>query len=101
MEQVFSRHWQFVGHISRIPHQGDFFLYNYGRESIIIVRGEGGQVHALFNVCRHRGSRICLEQTGSVKRLVCPYHAWVYDMDGRLIAARHMPEELEKEAFGL
>jgi phenylpropionate dioxygenase-like ring-hydroxylating dioxygenase large terminal subunit len=101
MERIYGRHWQFVGHVSRIPERGDYFLYTLGRESIIIIRGDEGEIHALFNVCRHRGSHICVAEAGSAKKLVCPYHAWVYDLDGSLVAARNMPTDLDKAAYGL
>ncbi len=101
LERVYLRHWLYVGHVSSIPNTGDFFLYEIGGESIIIIRNEIGAVNALFNVCRHRGSRICLEERGTVRRLVCPYHAWVYGTDGALIQARHMPETFDPSAYRL
>lgn len=101
IERVFMRRWLYAGHVSRIPHTGDYFLYEIAGESIIIVRGANEQIHALFNVCRHRGSRICLEEQGHVRKLVCPYHAWVYDTDGALLAVTHMPEDFDKRQFGL
>ena len=60
------------------------------RESVIIVRDNEGAINALVNVCRHRGSRVCLQSKGRSKRLACRYHGWVYDLDGALIAARQM-----------
>lgn len=101
LDRVFFRYWLFVGHVSQVRETGDYFTYEIGDESIIVIRGRDGDVHALFNVCRHRGSRICLEAAGRAKKLVCPYHQWVYDTDGTLIAARHMPEDLDKAASGL
>ncbi len=101
VERIFMRNWLYAGHVSRIAAPGDYFLFEVAGESIIIIRGSGGEVNALFNVCRHRGSRICLEGQGSVKRLVCPYHAWVYDTNGALIAARHMADDFERDQFGL
>ncbi len=90
-KQIFSRQWQYVDHISRIPKKGDYVVFNIAGEEIIVVRGDGDTVFAHFNVCRHRGSRICLEQAGSTKRLTCPYHGWSYRLDGSLAAARAMP----------
>lgn len=101
MERVYLRQWLFAGHSSRIPHPGDYFLYNIAGESIIIIRQSDNAVQALFNVCRHRGSQLCLVESGSVKKLICPYHAWVYGADGTLIAARHMPADFDKAAYGL
>ena len=65
----------------------------------MIVRDRDGEIHALLNVCRHRGSRICLEEKGSVKRFVCPYHSWTYGLDGSLISARHMPDDFDRSDF--
>ncbi len=98
---IFSRQWQYTDHINRIPHQGDYFLFQIAGEEIIIIRGEGDTVYAHYNVCRHRGSRICLEAKGHSKRLVCPYHAWSYRIDGSLASARAMPEGFDKSQFGL
>jgi len=101
MDRVFFRHWIYAGHVARIPKPGDYFLHTIADESIIVTRGAGGQVHALFNVCRHRGSRVCLEDAGHAKALVCPYHAWTYGLDGQLRAAPAMPDGFDRETFGL
>ena len=101
LERIYRRRWLFAGHISRIPNAGDFFIFNVGGESIIVIRDEDGSVHALLNVCRHRGSRICQQPEGQVKKLVCPYHAWVYNLDGSLSAARLMPADFDRSQHGL
>jgi Rieske 2Fe-2S family protein len=101
IDRIFGRRWLLAGHISRIPKRGDYFLYEIATESIIVIRGEGTQVNAFFNVCRHRGSRICLENSGHGPRLVCPYHAWTYGLDGALLSARRMSPDFNKEQFGL
>jgi len=88
--RIHLRHWLCVGHESRIPKPGDWFLFDLAGESLIIVRGRDGEVRALVNVCRHRGSHVCYEREGSSRVFVCPYHAWTYDLDGRLRSARHM-----------
>ena len=71
------------------------------QESAIVVRGSDGEVRAFANVCRHRGSLICLEASGSVRKFECPYHGWMYDIDGNLTAARSMPEGFDKSTHGL
>ena len=101
IKNIFSKQWVFVGHISRIPNYGDYFLFNIGKESIIIVRDNNNSVHAHFNVCRHRGSKICLENEGNSKALVCPYHAWTYNLDGSLKGARLMGEDFNKKDWHL
>lgn len=101
LERIFRRHWLFAGALCRIPKAGDYFLYEVANESIIVMRGEGEQVHALFNVCRHRGSRILLEPCGHAERLICPYHQWMYAQDGSLTEARLMPPDFDVKQFGL
>lgn len=101
VERIFFREWLLIDHASRIPRPGDYFLFEIAGESLIIIRGKDGQVHALFNVCRHRGSRVCLESSGSASALVCPYHAWSYGLDGRLLAARAMADDLDRSSLGL
>jgi phenylpropionate dioxygenase-like ring-hydroxylating dioxygenase large terminal subunit len=100
-KHILSRQWQYTDHMNRIPNKGDYFLFNIAGEQIIIIRGEGDTVYAHFNVCRHRGSRVCLEPEGHAKRLVCPYHAWSYQIDGSLANARAMPADFDKADFGL
>ena len=87
--------------MSQVPNPGDYLVYEFDDESIIIVRGLDGELHAHFNVCRHRGSRICLEAAGNLNRLVCPYHAWAYGLDGRLESARQMPEDFDRRQYAL
>lgn len=101
MERVYLRQWLFAGHISHIPNAGDYFLYTIADESLILIRQPDQSVRALFNVCRHRGSQICGKEMGSARKLVCPYHAWVYEIDGSLSAARHMLDDFDKASYGL
>lgn len=101
LERVFMTCWLYAAHVSEIPKVGDYVLLEVGAESVIVVRGRDGEIRALVNVCRHRGSRVCVEPRGSAKRLMCPYHAWTYDLDGRLVTARLMPEGFDKESHGL
>lgn len=101
MEYIWRGGWLFAGHSCQIPNPGDYFLYDVGEDSVIIVRDDGGQVHALYNVCRHRGSLICEASEGHVKRFICPYHQWTYDRDGRLLLYRGMQDGLDKSELGL
>jgi Rieske 2Fe-2S family protein len=96
MEQVISRKWLLAGHISRIPNKGDYFLFRVGAEQIIVIRENATSVRAFFNVCRHRGSTICQADSGNAPKLVCPYHAWTFGLDGTLLAARLMPADFDK-----
>ncbi|HET9746222.1 MAG TPA: aromatic ring-hydroxylating dioxygenase subunit alpha [Chitinophagaceae bacterium] len=98
---IFKRHWLYAGNTAQIPKPGDYFLYHLQDNSIIIIRSNNNEVHALYNTCRHRGSAICLDDTGHVAKLICPYHQWVYDKDGTLLNARMMPDDFDKENYGL
>jgi phenylpropionate dioxygenase-like ring-hydroxylating dioxygenase large terminal subunit len=103
MDRMLLRHWFCAGHVSSIPRAGDYLVVDLGQESIIIIRNSGGEVRALLNVCRHRGSRLCTGRAGKAQsaRLTCPYHAWTYDLDGNLLVARQMPESFRREALSL
>ena len=90
VERIFTRAWLYAGHQSEIPRRGDYILFNVAGESVIVIRGEKGEINALLNVCRHRGSRLTTENKGCSRRLTCPYHGWTYDLNGKLIAAAHM-----------
>ena len=84
MERVIRPSWQIVCHLADIPGAGDWRTIALLGESIVVVRGDDGVVRAFANVCRHRGMRIIDGDAGCAKKLVCPYHAWVYELDGRL-----------------
>lgn len=108
-QQVFDRdlawittsQWLIVDHVSRIPNPGDFFLLDVGAESIIILRISDNAFCAFYNVCRHRGSRICLKPEGHVRMLTCPYHAWNYNLNGSLRGAPNMDRQFDKSSYGL
>ena len=95
------RNWIMAGHQSELPEQGDFKVFNVAGESAIIVRGSDGELKAFANVCRHRGSLVCLEESGNTRKFSCPYHGWMYDIDGNLTAARSMDADFDKSEFGL
>jgi Rieske 2Fe-2S family protein len=101
MDRVVSRHWHIFGHESQIPNVGDYQVFQIGGESLLIIRAAEKEIRALYNVCRHRGSRLTPAACGHAKRLVCPYHAWTYALDGRLIAAGNMPDTFDKKTHSL
>ena len=101
IKSYWNRNWIWVGHICQLPEPGDFFLFDYGPESIIVARDRDGQVGAFMNVCRHRGSRVCVERAGNARVFSCPYHAWTYELNGDLRAARHMEEGFDSAQHGL
>ena len=82
--RVIRPSWQIVCHQSDVPGTGDYHTLDYVGESVIVIRGKDGLLRAFTNVCRHRGARLLDGASGCVKRIVCPYHAWTYDLDGRL-----------------
>ena len=101
MKAIYFKQWLMVDHVTRIKNPGDYFVFEAEKESIIIIRGRDNEVRAFYNVCTHRGSRICLDEEGSKKLLVCPYHAWSFSSEGELKAARHMPDDFNKSENGL
>lgn len=88
LERVIYRNWILAGHVSELAEPGDFKVMNVARESAIIVRGGDGELRAFANVCRHRGSLVCLEERGTTQKFACPYHGWTYGLDGSLRSAR-------------
>jgi Rieske 2Fe-2S family protein len=101
LDRILTQNWFLAGHESQVPEAGDFFVTRIANELAIVVRGSDGNVKAFANVCRHRGSLVCLQQSGSAKKFECPYHGWMYDIDGNLIAARSMPPEFDRKSYGL
>jgi Rieske 2Fe-2S family protein len=89
---IFSKQWILVGHHNQIVEPGDYFVTEVASESLIIVRDKGGEVHGFYNVCRHRGTRLREDRNGHLSAIQCPYHAWTYALDGRLIGAPHMDQ---------
>jgi Rieske 2Fe-2S family protein len=93
MQRFFFDSWVCAGRDDVIPNAGDYFLREHVGESIIIVRDSTRSVRAFYNVCRHRGTRICTATTGNFSgRIQCPYHGWTYGLDGHLVGAPHMDE---------
>lgn len=101
IERVINRNWILAGHVSQLPEPGDFKVLNVARESAIIVRSKSGELKGFANVCRHRGSLVCLDHRGHADKFVCPYHGWTYDIDGKLFAARNMPGDFDMAAHSL
>jgi len=103
-ERIFGEMWFFVCRADALPHPGSYQVVTVARESIIVVRDKDGQLHAFFNVCRHRGARLCNQDAGHLKGSIqCRYHAWTYGLDGRLIGAPNVmsDEQFDRTAYGL
>ncbi|HSH47177.1 MAG TPA: aromatic ring-hydroxylating dioxygenase subunit alpha [Halomonas sp.] len=102
MQSIFEKEWLFAGMTCEIPAKGNFITVDIGDNPVIIVRGAENRIHAFHNVCRHRGSRLCLEEKGKVAKLVCGYHQWTYELDGRLLfAGSDMGEDFDLSSYGL
>jgi choline monooxygenase len=83
-EKIFGNSWVCVGYTSQVKEPGDLFVANVGDQSIIVVRDTKKHLHAFYNVCRHRGSRL-VENDQKCTMIRCPYHAWGYGLDGTLM----------------
>lgn len=101
---IFERMWFCAVRSSDLPRPGAFRTVRVGAESILVTRARDGSARAFFNVCRHRGATVCAEESGEVKRAFqCPYHAWTYGLDGKLIAAPNLTRmaDLDRVKYGL
>jgi glycine betaine catabolism A len=95
LEKIFATNWLLVGHQSQLAEPSDYFLAEVAGESLIVTKDQRSTIRAFYNVCRHRGARLCEEQNGHAAAIQCPYHAWTYALDGRLLGAPHMDETPE------
>ena len=111
-ERIFCREWMCVARAEELAGPGAFRIVDVLGESLIVVRNREGELRAFYNVCRHRGSRLCRDgETGGVRlpggiaggRITCPYHQWTYDLDGQLLSAPHLSGEahFERAHFSL
>jgi phenylpropionate dioxygenase-like ring-hydroxylating dioxygenase large terminal subunit len=103
-DKIFHRGWVYVGHVGEIPNLGDFRLKKIGRQPVIMVRDENGEVRLLLNRCRHRGSTVCQVEAGNTKTFRCAYHGWTYRNNGELAGVTYQEGyggSLRKEDFGL
>jgi glycine betaine catabolism A len=91
-KKIFSREWLLAGHQSQIAKPGDYFVIEVVGESLIVIRDSKFEIRSFYNVCRHRGTRLKEDVCGHSSTIQCPYHAWTYGLDGRLVGAPHMDE---------
>ena len=92
-DRIFARSWLCVGRSAELAEPGSYKLQAIGADSVLILREKSGALRAFHNVCRHRGTRLCEAERGTLGQTIqCPYHAWTYALDGRLIGAPHMQE---------
>jgi len=91
MEEIFMKDWLCVGRVEQYPNNGDYRAFRIAGEPVVICKDEGGVIRAFANVCRHRGVEV-IQGEGNVKEFTCPYHAWVYGLDGSLVGAPYSNE---------
>jgi Rieske 2Fe-2S family protein len=101
LEQIWYRDWLFIGHDCELPKPGSYITAQVGAYPVVIVRDTKGNINAFHNSCRHRGSRVCSKEKGTAAKLVCPYHQWTYELDGKLLFARQMGDDFDKTNFSL
>jgi len=102
--QIFESMWFCAVRSADLDKPGAFKTVQVGNESVLITRSRSGEVRAFFNVCRHRGAQLCTEESGETKRAFqCAYHAWTYDLDGKLIAAPNLTKmpDIDRVEYGL
>ena len=101
LERIWYKNWLFTVLDCELPKAGSYVTYRVGLYSVIIVRGSDGVVRAFHNSCRHRGSTLCRTAKGTNPKIVCPYHQWTYELDGRLLWARDMDADFDPSLHGL
>jgi Rieske 2Fe-2S family protein len=103
-ERIFETMWNCVARSADLDRPGAFRTIQVGRESILLARSRDGSIRGFYNVCRHRGARLCVEPSGTAERAFrCMYHAWTYDFNGRLIAAPNLTKmtDINRDEYGL
>ncbi|GAA1700880.1 aromatic ring-hydroxylating oxygenase subunit alpha [Fodinicola feengrottensis] len=102
--KILEEMWFCAVRAADLPRPGDFQTAQIGRESVLVTRGRDGVLRGFLNICRHRGAQLCTQETGSVRRsFQCPYHAWTYGLDGKLVAAPNLTNmpDIDRLEFGL
>lgn len=100
--RIFHQCWNFIGRADEAPNPGDYFTIDFAGESVIILRDQAGQIRAFLNICRHRGTRL-VEGRGNRRSFACPYHSWVFALNGALIGSAGMEksQDFNREDWGL
>lgn len=101
LDQIWYREWLFAVPACELAKSGSYATLQVGAFPVVIIRGKDMRIRAFHNVCRHRGQRLCPKVSGNTPNLVCPYHQWTYDLEGKLLYARDMGEDFDPSAFGL
>jgi phenylpropionate dioxygenase-like ring-hydroxylating dioxygenase large terminal subunit len=106
LEHLFAKMWNLVGHESEIPESGDYVMRYIGEDPIIVTRDGKGEIHAMLNVCTHRGMMVCRAEGGKGTQFKCPYHGWTFSNTGRFLGSPIAKEQMHgnvrsKEELGL
>lgn len=101
LEHIFYKEWLYAIPACQLAKTGSYITMRVGACEVIIVRGRDGEIRAFHNSCRHRGSVICKAREGQVAKLVCSYHHWTYELDGRLLWANDMGPDFDASKHGL
>lgn len=101
LDQIWYKEWLFAAPACEIPKAGNYVTFNVGAFPVIVVRAADKSIKAFHNVCRHRGQRLCSKAVGTTMKLVCPYHQWTYELDGKLLFARDMGPDFKPADYGL
>lgn len=102
--EVFHTHWQIAGHVNDLPEPGDYLTFDVGEERALVIRGQDGVIRGFNNLCRHRGARVAPDAQGHCKNaIVCPFHGWVYNLDGTLRGPARPKSfgDLDRSQYGL
>src|SRR5712664_3802735 len=102
-ERIFFRSWYYLGRAEELDEPGGYVAADVAGEGVIAVRGRDGELRGFYNVCRHRGSRLCDAGSGRLRGAIkCPYHAWSYSLEGRLIGTPMVDkDEVDRDSLGL
>ncbi|GHC60032.1 aromatic ring-hydroxylating oxygenase subunit alpha [Neogemmobacter tilapiae] len=101
LDVIWYREWMFAASVAELPKAGAYVSLQLGAYPIVVVKGSDGMIRAFHNVCRHRGQRLCAKPSGTAAKLVCPYHQWTYDTNGKLLWARDMGADFDASKYGL
>ena len=101
LDRLWHQEWIFAASVAEFPKAGAYVTLQLGQYPVVVVKGTDGQIRAFHNVCRHRGQRLCSKASGQTAKLVCTYHQWTYETDGRLLWARDMGADFDASKHGL
>ncbi|MDL2192859.1 aromatic ring-hydroxylating dioxygenase subunit alpha [Cobetia sp. LC6] len=101
LAHLWHKEWIFAGHSFELEKAGQYLTLQVGDYPIVVVRGADGELRAFHNACRHRGSKVCHQDSGKAAKLVCPYHKWTFDLDGKLLFAGNMGPDFDTRDHGL